>query len=738
VVATLLHLSDLHLGSGGDEHFGDHKLEVIAPPERESRSRLLASSLENLGNALRAAGEELDAIVISGDVTYQANPDGLSRLGQALDALGDRRPSNGRVVVVPGNHDVRWATDPGTAERYEAFVENVRKAGFVTPVLEGIDSEPTDLTAGVLTATDNSFVVVALNSADHCGVNEQVTNGDSLAALAAVETSGDAAAQRVLAMWKRASLYDIARVGSLQLGHGSRALAAASGAWVPGGTGVPLRIATFHHQLLPISLDEEIKPFEALTNLAQVRDWFAANDIELLLHGHKHVAHTYEDHYAPLNVPGSKSPRRLLVSSVGTVGLGQHSENTLARLIRVDPARSRLGRIEIVDVPATRPGIPFDLETLHTQRHLVRVAADSSGEIAGATVEEVHEQILERLDARIELTGPLVCRVQSSTGADLPPKTLIDLVPGNDAEVGQWFKDTVEIWQNDHRYSAMPFNHGERIRRYDGEIDLVERVTRALSVERDTSRGVISLLNQARDDIASEQQFPAFCLVQLFINRDGRLVVVGYFRKQEMKYWWPVNVAELAHLQRLVQENLASRNPQHAPQLGEIVTITAIPANGKAIPRVVVPVLDRWVDDEPARLTRMCLALMAPDQVDVAAACEDWDVMLRECGPVTAAAADGSPVPLAGMAALLGQFIELEQVVADGAAELGAVRAAIQALLAQHSNYQRMTRRDRRDREQEGVLTATHATLTIALQHLLPSLAVEPSEPAAPADPAAS
>jgi hypothetical protein len=280
----------------------------------------------------------------------------------------------------------------------------------------------------------------------------------------------------------------------------------------------------------------------------------------------------------------------------------------------------------------------------------------------------------------------------------------------------------------------MDFNHGERILKYDGTVDLVEKVARALNSERDTSRGVISLLDHRTDDVSSDARFPAFCLVQLLINRQGRLVTVGYFRKQEMQYWWPVNVAELAQLQRQVRDKLSAMSQRHAPEVGEIVTITAIPTTGRAIPRVVVPRLDRWVDDEPQRLTRMCLSMLAPNSVDITAAREDWLVMLDECEP-SADAADGGPVPIAGMDALLGQFSALEKIVAE-AADVDTVQTTIAGLVSQHREYQKVTRRNDRDAELHGRLVRTLETLRVELVKLMPSLSettdrTDPPEPPA-------
>jgi 3',5'-cyclic AMP phosphodiesterase CpdA len=234
-------------------------------------------------------------------------------------------------MVVPGNHDVAWGTKPGSSERYKHFIEGVRDHGYVTPLLEGIDldNEGSRLTttSPTLTASDGSFVLIGLNSSDHCGVRELIDEKLE-AAIATVEAdTSNSAAQSLLDAWKKSTLYDIARVSSEQRTSARAGLVAASH-----GANDPVRIAVLHHQLLPISLEEEIKPFESIVNLSQVRDWLARNQVEVVLHGHKHVAVTYEDRYIPLS-GGNLEPHRLVVSSVGTLGQGQPAENVVGRLI---------------------------------------------------------------------------------------------------------------------------------------------------------------------------------------------------------------------------------------------------------------------------------------------------------------------------------------------------------------------------------------------------------------------
>ena len=42
-------------------------------------------------------------------------------------------------------------------------------------------------------------------------------------------------------------------------------------------------------------------------------------------------------------------------------------------------------------------------------------------------------------------------------------------------------------------------------------------------------------------------KFPSFAMLAFKLHGD-RLDATAFFRKQEMRYWWPINVAEIASL----------------------------------------------------------------------------------------------------------------------------------------------------------------------------------------------
>jgi 3',5'-cyclic AMP phosphodiesterase CpdA len=694
-VATLLHLSDLHLGDGAaDEALGDHKIEVIARSFRQKRSTALAATLGALGDALQREGRILDAVVVSGDVTYQGDPKGFEKLPDALAPLGRALPDPSRIMVVPGNHDVTWGTPPSSAQRYQAFVDGVRQHGYVTPYLDGVDIGANNVSAyaasPVLTAGDYSFIIVALNSANHCGVRADDpglrSHLDALAALA--ETDAHVAA--LLRAWRANSLYDIARLDDLQRQYARRALESALTKLDHPDR--PVRIAVMHHQLLPITLDEEIKPFEALTNLAQVRDWLALNRFDLVLHGHKHVAALYEDRYVPLGAPPSVQLwRRVIVSAVGTVGLGQASNNTIARLIEVDSKLPTLGRVRATAIAAQQPGVPLPLADLAAETHLTHASGPANpGVIEGTSPRDVHEQLLAMFDASESreptppVPTPLICRVADGAGAKAMPssyETLGSLPP----DIG-WFADLVRLWQAKNRLSAMQFNHGERIFNMRG-INQFSRAIECLRARDQTSRAVITLINQERDKTADiNVEFPAFCLIQLFIE-GNRLCIMGYFRKQEMRYWWAINTAELAELQQLALTALNTHRGNAPLEAGDIITVTALPTAGASVPRVMVPRVDRWVDDDADRLLRMALVTFDPLLPTAAGAASDWRLTLDECRPgQQGGAADGNPVPVSGLETIARHLRSLTLAFGDND-RANALLAALDQCIAGNRSY---------------------------------------------------
>jgi hypothetical protein len=191
------------------------------------------------------------------------------------------------------------------------------------------------------------------------------------------------------------------------------------------------------------------------------------------------------------------------------------------------------------------------------------------------------------------------------------------------------------------------FNHGERI--YTRWGDQVERAARSLDTRSESSRSLITLISPKETGRYHDDRrpldtgtYPAFAMAEFMLaERNGHayLDCTATFRKQEMRYWWPINVAEIAALQRAV---IAEMGTKPAPRPGAIVTVSSIAIYGATLPRVAVLELDRLVED-PAGIWALAEAVVAPDTASEPTRAR-WRHILDELGRTP----ESPPIPKVG------------------------------------------------------------------------------------------
>jgi hypothetical protein len=162
----------------------------------------------------------------------------------------------------------------------------------------------------------------------------------------------------------------------------------------------------------------------------------------------------------------------------------------------------------------------------------------------------------------------------------------------------------------------------------------------------------------------SEGTYPALVLAEFGLterNSRRELDCFAYFRKQEMRYWWPVNVAELRLLQQEVAELL---DDDHRAHLGRLVTVSAIALYGDEIPRVAVTQLDRLIESEDG-IWQLAAAVAFPANPDSAEALAEWERILDE---LAGGGRPAPPVPARGHEVLLEKLRQFERVAPDSAA----------------------------------------------------------------------
>ena len=642
-MSLLLHLSDLHLANRPDEDtVGDYKIEAVTEKDRVTRVRLLRNTLTALSSWLASNNETLDGIIITGDITTQGRPEGFGELPGLLAALGDALPEPARIVVVPGNHDVTWGTPPGSEERYRAFLEGVRQAGYVTPLLDGIDyhgEEPSPSADPLLVGPD--FAVVAINSADMCGVIEPF-QPDAATEFQRLGIDG-AISDNLQSEIRRVRMYDMPRISQRQM-----AALVSMIDHVPAGR---VRIAALHHQLTPVREEEEVKPFESIVNIGAFSAFLGEARIDVIAHGHKHA-----DHVQTVALGGVAGDRRVaVVASCGTIGGAAGTGKEIAKLIRVDSALPTLRRVEILTVPAVGAGrmLQNRIRSVYNEPTWRSFGATMIAVISGVTATNVHEQLLEA--ARRSGRKPMrdvICVVDHGPTALEPP----DSYPwpaGSTSSLPEWFKDIVDWWQDPKWADGKPFTHGQRLHDWSGARthDQLDAIIDILSRDITTSRGIAVLVNPDTDNVADKMiAFPSFSLLHLWID-DGALNCTAFFRKQEMTYWWAVNVAEIARIQAHVLQALRPSHEELAA--GAIRTYASEAVFSDRLPKVDVPRVDRqfWQDSDSLRVLAVAVAdcHMPGRDNDIAtllSLMDDW-APLAAAPPV-----DGAPVPTRGLAAL--------------------------------------------------------------------------------------
>lgn len=636
-MGRILHLSDVHLGPPTAGQFLDDHKGILASADRRTEKDVLAETVE----ALEADGAlaALEAIVISGDLTNRAQPGGFdefAKLGEKLVAYV--RPE--QILVVPGNHDVPREHGPGDPGRYSEFLRVTRALGFATPLLDGIDFDAEgrledEARKHPHVVSGERFVIVPLNSSHFCWGTEPLPDRVVETLLSVADADDLAVATEEIRR------HDVARISNAQISAIGHLLTELDPGLRPYAEHGRVSVGVLHHQLLPVSAREEYKSFESLTNLGAVREFLVALGIQVVLHGHKHESALYWDYVADQRRLSAPPARVLVGAAPGTFRPGL----LVARMLDVGE-RASAPEVRIEDVfAAERRGGEIRRAIAERARLWDDPAAAAAAQarvIPGETPSEVYAHVQSLFDAVPpgEALRYLVCEIADPRGAERIPHGYP--ASGDPTEVQTWMTDLVDWWQlpEPQLGHGVAFNHGDRIyKRWGNQVQrAAELLSAAAPGDPSTTRAAILLLDPRTESSPQTGEFPSFVSVQLQLVRDGtgwRLDCTGSFRKQEMRYWWPINVAELARVQQAVA-NALTVGEQH-PRLGVLRTITAYAIAEERIPVVAVPAVDRAVDQSPEDLWRMAYSLIEPDIAGTAASArKSWHRYLEDLRPAGA------------------------------------------------------------------------------------------------------
>jgi 3',5'-cyclic AMP phosphodiesterase CpdA len=659
--ASFLHVTDAHLDGGTQLLRRDDHKEMIRGIDHRTRDHLLGSTFERVAEVLSSRKTQLAGVIFSGDATDKSKLAGHKHLYELIiDHFASFGISAANIVAVPGNHDVLRGSDPGSKERYESFNSIWRANGCVTPWLDGIDRASEPVAGHMLFAPERGWLVLPINSSNwsqtKLGLDDTVAQvWGRLHEVAGLDATAKAALRKGLDNLLHA---DMARISEEQLEYGRKLLAAAS----THGRHL-LKIAVLHHHLHSPGLREEVKAFANLTNLSLLRTFVRQHKIDVVIHGHKHestVGYDYIDDDA-----GGDLHRSLVISGGSLIGDGGGYP---VRLLTFQGMPST-PEVKVEEFGIPRGGVATEIRSEKTRR-LWQVQESLPGGpvvLQGTNIDVLYDRAV-KIVGDGHGGGPLVVHLDATdTDHDRLPLPRTYEVPGINDETGRqkWLGELVRWWQEPHSKLAgrLPQAHGARMRRFGGKLDQVERIKRLL-MTKTTTRAIAILLDPFVDfeTGSDKEEFASFCLVQ-FTRREPidsgprpegdaakpRLDCIAYFRAQEFRQWWPINMAELRLVQRQISSGIGALP-------GRITTIAADARYITTAPtQAIVPIVDRWSDHSPENLYILANALVgeAPYSDRQQEIVNEWLLSLDNQFLATAGwNPDGMPVALEGLETL--------------------------------------------------------------------------------------
>lgn len=719
-MGLIVHLSDLHLGPKGADIFDDDdKANILSDDERRKIRDSAEKHFKKLITKLQGQGRAIDAIVISGDVTVQGSAEGYEQLEPFLvAAFGGLLPSKDRIIVVPGNHDVSWYA-PDASVRYENFKKYCVDVGYVTPPLEDIDLHKGTPWAATARHTyvhpDEGWAVIPINSAHWSGTRSFFKDPNDVSGktrLTADEVKDrletkvgkDTQIRNLLSQVLRLGAYDIARVSTQQM-EAVRTMAQHARTTI-GLDKAPLLLSAIHHQILPVNDREELKSFEAISNLGAVREMLRESGMNVLFHGHKHASQNYWDVQDAGTADGRASLDRheMMIISGATIGGQPAQADEFANIIEITPGAmghdvsvTTLGEFMKSAPPNTR-GSFFD-------GRRISFTNSEGANVEHQTFDEAYARLAREADAHSGLTKNLVVRIADGTSFHgRPPADYPADAAGSDGEVDAWFKDVARWWQLELDDPPQRiFTHGRRLKRYGGQTgaNQIKRMADILGKSRypTNGRAMAVIINPVTDllphDGGRPTAFPAFGLVQLHLSEVAgtlKLNAVGYFRKQEMRYWWPVNVAELHAIMTEVAASLKK------VEIGSITTVAGVAVWEENRTRVAVPYVDRqYLSGESGReqLMRAAADLCAGSRKGMPAASiqKIWGHFLADIVPAPSTSLENLPIAVEGVRFLASALnAQSTTLSANRKAQIDIVTKSLKALVAGAGTLEQMAR----------------------------------------------
>lgn len=279
---TLIWLSDLHLS--------DKQFEFQNGRIRKTLAGHICECVKD---------KKIGDLLISGDITSRAEPEGFAIAKQFLKDLGNELPqaiSSENILICPGNHDFSIESSDLSSDKAPAFIyDKLENAASFTDFYKSIyNIKPNQyFVTGrkILLSSGHVLEIAALNSI----ILQQYHNFG----------------------------------GHGYLSQEQLDFVASQMGWNNSNHQNAIRIVMMHHHYLPTCYTEVIdvtRASSAVYDSVRLMNWLVKYDVKLLLHGHKHKSFISQINY-PQNPEANIQPEDMKAVAVAGMG-GTGATNT--------------------------------------------------------------------------------------------------------------------------------------------------------------------------------------------------------------------------------------------------------------------------------------------------------------------------------------------------------------------------------------------------------------------------
>jgi Calcineurin-like phosphoesterase len=296
---TFLWLSDLHLSSG------HHNFPLKSTTSKLELAAALERDLQTMGVT------QLAGVLLSGDLTWRASEDEFRLVREFVRGVQSWSKLNDyQFMLCPGNHDVRFSSDPGELDKEVTVAGSEARAEY-----EHLYKDLYNLAPNEFMSLGRRFLLSRAFSVDVASINSSLLD----------QVPG--------------AFQGHGFVGDRQLNHVATQLG-----WLEDDEGPrPFRVVMLHHHVVPVTyreIPEQGRTYSVVLDAGALTRWAARFRVDLILHGHMHQPSAARLEVPLLTAGELRAWHTFHVIAMGSAGvaqkhLGEIQKNTFG-LIRFE------------------------------------------------------------------------------------------------------------------------------------------------------------------------------------------------------------------------------------------------------------------------------------------------------------------------------------------------------------------------------------------------------------------